>query len=211
MRWKTRVGSDALSIADRFLGMPASILFSVPRQSYQRRRRHAAALTTRRCKALALGCPLGARSGSASHLPLLPQRKRQPVKHILRDQPSTGEMPMAFDVYDFRDVNKNVLVTPHIRARLYHAGTGRRRHSPGPRGLPHPRGQGRVHDRRPCRSVGSGTCAWPWPTRSIRCAICCRTDERSCSCRLRPISSRRIPGATLTAAHMPPVSSQQLL
>ena len=38
---------------------------------------------------------------------------------------------MAFDVYDFRDVNKNVLVTPHIRARLYRMEPGQvdRRHS----------------------------------------------------------------------------------
>lgn len=31
---------------------------------------------------------------------------------------------MAFDLYDFRDVNKNVLVTPEIRARLYHMDPG---------------------------------------------------------------------------------------
>ena len=31
---------------------------------------------------------------------------------------------MAFEVYDFRDVNKNVLVTPEIRARLYHMEPG---------------------------------------------------------------------------------------
>ena len=38
---------------------------------------------------------------------------------------------MAFEVYDFRDVNKNVLVTPHIRARLYQMEPGQvdRRHS----------------------------------------------------------------------------------
>ncbi len=27
---------------------------------------------------------------------------------------------MAFELYDFRDVDKNVLVTPEIRARIYH-------------------------------------------------------------------------------------------
>ena len=31
---------------------------------------------------------------------------------------------MAFEVYDFRDVNKNVLTTPEIRARLYHMEPG---------------------------------------------------------------------------------------
>ena len=31
---------------------------------------------------------------------------------------------MAFDVYDFRNVNKNVLTTPEIRARLYHMEPG---------------------------------------------------------------------------------------
>ncbi len=38
---------------------------------------------------------------------------------------------MAFEVYDFRDVDKNVLVTPEIRARLYHMAPGQvdRRHS----------------------------------------------------------------------------------
>ena len=36
----------------------------------------------------------------------------------------TGEKPMAFEVYDFRDVDKNVLVTPEIRARLYHMSPG---------------------------------------------------------------------------------------
>ena len=38
---------------------------------------------------------------------------------------------MAFEVYDFRDVNKNVLTTPQIRARLYHMEPGQvdRRHS----------------------------------------------------------------------------------
>ena len=38
---------------------------------------------------------------------------------------------MAFEVYDFHDVNKNVLVTPHIRARLYQMEPGQvdRRHS----------------------------------------------------------------------------------
>ncbi len=38
---------------------------------------------------------------------------------------------MAFEVYDFRTVNRNVLVTPEIRARLYHMKPGQvdRRHS----------------------------------------------------------------------------------
>ena len=38
---------------------------------------------------------------------------------------------MPFEVYDFRDVDKNVLVTPEIRARLYHMEPGQvdRRHS----------------------------------------------------------------------------------
>jgi quercetin dioxygenase-like cupin family protein len=38
---------------------------------------------------------------------------------------------MAFEVYDFRTVNRNVLVTPEIRARLYHMQPGQvdRRHS----------------------------------------------------------------------------------
>ncbi len=31
---------------------------------------------------------------------------------------------MPFEVYDFRDVNKNVLTTPEIRARLYHMEPG---------------------------------------------------------------------------------------
>ena len=31
---------------------------------------------------------------------------------------------MPFEVYDFRDVNKNVLTTPEIRARLYHMAPG---------------------------------------------------------------------------------------
>ena len=37
----------------------------------------------------------------------------------------------GFEVYDFRDVDKNVLVTPEIRARLYHMAPGQvdRRHS----------------------------------------------------------------------------------
>ena len=38
---------------------------------------------------------------------------------------------MTFEVYDFRDVNKNVLVTPDIRAGLYQMEPGQvdRRHS----------------------------------------------------------------------------------
>lgn len=38
---------------------------------------------------------------------------------------------MAFEVYDFRTVNRNVLITPEIRARLYHMKPGQvdRRHS----------------------------------------------------------------------------------
>jgi quercetin dioxygenase-like cupin family protein len=38
---------------------------------------------------------------------------------------------MAFEVYDYRHVNRNVLVTPEIRARLYHMQPGQvdRRHS----------------------------------------------------------------------------------
>jgi quercetin dioxygenase-like cupin family protein len=38
---------------------------------------------------------------------------------------------MPFEVYDFRTVNRNVLVTPEIRARLYHMQPGQvdRRHS----------------------------------------------------------------------------------
>ena len=31
---------------------------------------------------------------------------------------------MAFDVYDYRTVNRNVLVEPEIRARLYHMKPG---------------------------------------------------------------------------------------
>lgn len=38
---------------------------------------------------------------------------------------------MGFEVYDYREVNRNVLVTPEIRARLYHMRPGQadRRHS----------------------------------------------------------------------------------
>ena len=62
--------------------------------------------------------------GAAKPCPLLPKRKNQPVEPISRDQPSTGAKPMPFEVYDFRDVNKNVLTTPEIRARLYHMEPG---------------------------------------------------------------------------------------
>ena len=31
---------------------------------------------------------------------------------------------MGFEVYDYRDVNRNVLITPEIRARLYHMKPG---------------------------------------------------------------------------------------
>src|SRR5688572_7333014 len=31
---------------------------------------------------------------------------------------------MSFEVYDFREVNRNVLITPEIRARLYHMKPG---------------------------------------------------------------------------------------
>ena len=38
---------------------------------------------------------------------------------------------MSFEVYDYREVNRNVLITPEIRARLYHMAPGQvdRRHS----------------------------------------------------------------------------------
>ena len=38
---------------------------------------------------------------------------------------------MTFEVYDYRTVNRNVLITPEIRARLYHMQPGQvdRRHS----------------------------------------------------------------------------------
>ena len=31
---------------------------------------------------------------------------------------------MGFEIYDYRTVNRNVLVTPEIRARLYHMKPG---------------------------------------------------------------------------------------
>jgi len=46
----------------------------------------------------------------------------------MAETPST---PKAFEIYDYRTVNRNVLVTPEIRARLYHMRPGQvdRRHS----------------------------------------------------------------------------------
>jgi quercetin dioxygenase-like cupin family protein len=45
--------------------------------------------------------------------------------------PNRQEHVMGFEVYDYRSVNRNVLVTPEIRARLYHMKPGQvdRRHS----------------------------------------------------------------------------------